>query len=144
MTALSVFALTAGALWFKMTTVAMIQGISRIRSNRYRRPEDASYFGGEKGVVDDHPLAILGQAVLQNDLETIPLFLLLLLAFALLGGDALPAALYSGAFVIFRLIHTAAYLRPTQPTRNRAFAGGVTASLILMSHVGYLAINHSQ
>ncbi|MEL6184992.1 MAG: MAPEG family protein [Myxococcota bacterium] len=140
MTALSVWTLTTALLWLKMTGVAMLQGVVRLRSGRFRRPEDAEYFGRGRGVVDDPPLAVLGQAVLRNDLETVPLFLLLLLAFALSGASASGVAAYGGLFLSSRLVHTAAYLRPRQPLRNLAFGVGTLTTLTLSVHMAYASL----
>ncbi len=139
MTAPQVFALTASALWLKMFATAGVQAVVRLRSKRFARPEDAQAFGG---AVDapDHPTAVLGQAALRNDVENIPTFLCLLLGFVLLGPTPIQVGAHGALFVLARCVHTAAYLRPTQPLRNRAYVAGVAVTFSLVGHIVWLCV----
>lgn len=133
MDGLSIAALVVCVLTTKMAAVALVQGVARLRTRRFRHAEDAVYFGAGTGLVDDPPLAVLGQHALQNDLENLPGFGLLLLSYALLGGSVTVTALHGALFVLARIVHTAAFLRPTQPLRNRAYSVGLLTTLSLVA-----------
>lgn len=131
------FAITASTLWVKMFATMLMQGVVRLRANAFRRPEDAAYFGGREGVVGDPPLAALGQQALRNDLENIPMFLLLLWGFVSVGGDPSRVAAHGAVFVVARFAHTAWYLRPRQPNRNWSYSLGALTVLSLTGHIVY-------
>lgn len=137
MTAWHAFTLTAIVLWLKMMAVVVIQGGARVRAGRYRRPEDARFFGRGKGKVDDAPLATLGQAALNNDLENIPMFLLLLVAWIELGATGSEIALHGSIFALARCLHTIAYMMPRQPLRNMAFSAGMFMTMSVVLHAAF-------
>ena len=76
-------------------------------------------------------------AVWRNDLENIPYFLILALAYVFLGCWPDGAAFYFGLFVLFRFAHTAAYLQGLQPLRFICYSGAVIVSCILAAHTLY-------
>lgn len=123
------FALTTVALFVKMFLVALVQGVTRFRTRSFVRPEDAVFFGGAAPTSED-PLTERAQNTLRNDVENIPIFLFLALAAVELApSPRLPW--YFGAFVLSRYLHTATYLRPTQPLRNRAYIIGQAVCMAL-------------
>ncbi len=140
MTSQTVFVLTASSLWLKMFAIAIWQAVCRLRSKRFRRPEDAAYFGKGQGEVGDAPGAIVGQAALNNDIENIPMFLIILLAYVWLGGKPLSSAIHGGVYLLARSLHTVWYLTPQQPHRNRAFGLGVLTTVSLVGHTVVLAL----
>ena len=129
------FALTTVALFFKMFLTAGVQGLVRVRSRTFVNPEDAAFFGRTPQAAADHPVAERAQRALRNDLENIPVFLFLALAYVQLGCWEAGTLLYFPVFVLARALHTIAFVRPTQPLRNRAYLVGVLVSMILSGHI---------
>ena len=124
------FAIVVSILFLKMFVVAGVQGVTRFRTGKFVRPEDAVFFKGATPGSAEDPLTERAQNTLRNDVENIPIFLALAWAAAELAPSGrLPW--YMGAFALSRIVHTAAYLRPTQPLRNRAYLVGITCCLAL-------------
>ncbi|PRP96244.1 MAPEG family protein [Enhygromyxa salina] len=128
------FALTIVALFLKMFATAFVQGVARMKSKTFAYPEDAAAFGGTAGAAD-HPLAERGQRALRNDLENIPMFSFLALAYVQLGCWETGVHVYFPIFVLARIGHTLTFLRPTQPLRNRFYLVGVLVCLVLSGHI---------
>lgn len=137
MSPLDVFATTTVLLFLKMFVVAGVQGVYRLRNARFTRPEDAACWGSGEVADFEHPVVERGQRTLRNDLENVPIFLFLMWAYVSLQAWPSGAPWYAGLFVLSRIVHTAAYLRPTQPLRNRAYVLGVVICLLLSGHVVY-------
>lgn len=126
-------------LYLKMMANSTVQGVYRLRHKRYTRPDDAAFFG--RGVAvrsEDVPIVQRASAIWRNDLENIPIFLFVALAYTLAGGPSGPALLYFGLFTVARLAHMIFYLRPTQPWRHLAYQAGVFTTLITAVHTLYL------
>jgi uncharacterized membrane protein YecN with MAPEG domain len=130
------FGLTAVALFLKMFAVAGVQGVQRMKSRAFTRPDDAAFFGkGATPAAQEVPIVERAQNTLRNDVENIPIFLFLMLAYAQLGAWPLGAALYGAAFVLARVTHTLAYLQPRQPLRNRAYLVGQLLMFVMSGHI---------
>lgn len=135
MTPFEAFACVSAALFLKSFATSGVQGVVRLRHRTFVRPEDAAFFGkGAAPALQEHPLAERAQHVLRNDGENVPIFLALLLAFAHVDGRAVLLLGYGAMFVLARVVHTLAYLRPTQPLRNRAYIVGQLICFILIGH----------
>ncbi len=123
-------------LAFKMFFNSAVQGVYRVRGRTYTRPEDAKFFG--KGVItarQDLPIVQRASACWRNDLENIPIFLILGLGFALAGGPRFWAGAYFLVFCLARVLHTIFYLLPRQPHRNLAFQLGTLCWVSLAIHL---------
>lgn len=131
-----VYGLTAVALFLKMFVVILAQGRVRIRNRAYVHPEDAAFFGrGASPVAEEAPSVRRAQNVLRNDGENIPIFLFLAAAYVQLGCWEWGVLVYFPLFVLSRVVHTIAYLRPRQPLRNRAYRVGLAVMLALCGHI---------
>ncbi len=131
-----VYALCTVALFLKFFAVAAVQGLDRLRHRAFVRPEDAAFFGqGARPAAADGELAALAQNTLRNDLENIPFFLFLGLLYVHSGAWPTGALVYFPLFLVSRVVHTVAYLKPTQPLRNRAYLVGVAVLLALSGHI---------
>lgn len=122
-------------LWLKMFANSVVQGVYRIRNRSFTRPDDAAYFG--KGVAvreEELPIVQRASACWRNDLENIPIFLIIGLGFVLANGPAGAALIYFALFTIARIAHTIFYLRPMQPWRNLAFQLGTFTTLVIIVH----------
>jgi uncharacterized membrane protein YecN with MAPEG domain len=130
------FGLTAIALFLKMFAVAGVQGIQRMKHRAFARPDDAAFFGkGATPLAQDLPIVERAQNVLRNDVENIPIFMILMLSYAQLGAWPLGAAIYGALFVCARIVHTLAYITPRQPLRNRAYLLGTLMMFIMSGHI---------
>lgn len=134
------FGLVVVALFLKLFATTAVQGVVRIRHRAFVRPEDAAFFGrGATPLEREHVLVERAQNVLRNDGENVPLFLALLLAFAHVDGRATHVLTYGLVFVAARVVHTLAYLRPTQPLRNRAYVVGLGVCVVLAAQLAVAA-----
>ncbi len=130
-----IWSLMVVALFGKMVALAMVQGVVRMRGKHFTKPEDATYFGNGTVSETEHPTVALAQAALRNDLENIPIALGLTWAYIITDGPVWLLAIYAVVFVMARAVHSLAYLRPTQPLRNRAYVVGLAVCLALAAQV---------
>lgn len=120
---------------------SVVQGIYRVRTRTYTRPDDAAFFGkGAAPQQADAPIVQRASACWRNDLENIPLFLIIGLGFVLSDGPANAALLYFGLFTLARIAHTLTYLKPMQPWRHLAYQSGTLITLALVVHTLILII----
>jgi uncharacterized membrane protein YecN with MAPEG domain len=129
----------------KMWANSLVQGYARLRHRQFVNPEDASVVGEVIGhklppVPEDHPLVQRAARCWRNDLENIPMFLMVALGYGLLGGGASWGAVYLGTFAIARASHTVFYLAGWQPWRFLAYLLGVVATIALSVHSCRLAL----
>lgn len=134
---LDAFALAAVVLSVKMFAVALFQGYMRTKHDRFARPEDAETYGS--GEVADSDLAVVDRAqrALRNDVENIPIFLVLAWCFVAMNIYPAACAVYFGIFAAARIAHTVFYLRPLQPYRTISYTVGTLVSLTLSGHIVY-------
>src|SRR5690606_25721199 len=108
-------------------------------------PEDAKTFGAmlktEMSVLpSEHPLVQRAALCWRNDLENIPLFMILSLGYVLIGGSEMWALTYFSVFVFARVLHTIFYMSMAQPWRTLAYELGAFATLVMAIHALYLAL----
>lgn len=129
----SAVALVAVVTHLKLFVLAAIQGVTRVRHRRFVKPEDAAYFGrGATPASEEHPRVALAQRAIANELENLPTFALALVAHAALRGSGPFALAVAAAFLAARVGHSAFYVRPTQPHRNRCYLLGQLATFTLL------------
>jgi uncharacterized MAPEG superfamily protein len=116
-----VYAASAAILALKMIFVASLTAVKRIGARLYTNPEDARMFRGDVTVVEAPEVARIKRLHL-NDLENIPIFLVLGLLFVIMGGSQEGAQAYFYTFVIARILHTVVYLAGLQPWRTLTWA----------------------
>jgi uncharacterized MAPEG superfamily protein len=133
-TLLRIYAITAIALAFKMAAISVMQGRARLASKVFVNPEDAIAFGG-KATAAEVPAVQRGAQAWRNDLENIPIFLILAWIYVLAGLSVAAFAVYCGVFVLARIAHTVCYLNSIQPWRTHSFTVGALATLALMLHL---------
>ncbi|WP_008312595.1 MAPEG family protein [Leptolyngbya sp. PCC 6406] len=129
----------------KMWVNALVQGYVRLRYRQFVNPEDADVVGQVIGhalppAPQENPLVKRATRCWRNDLENIPIFLLLALGYGLLGGEAVWGAVYMGIFAIARTSHTLFYLARLQPWRFLAYLLGVGMTMALSIHSLLLAL----
>jgi glutathione S-transferase len=132
---LRIYALTAIVLTFKMIAVSLAQGRGRVSTQIFTNPEDAQLFGGKLEATEAAAVQRASSAW-RNDLENIPIFLILAWIYVAAGVLSTGAfEIYCVVFVVARVLHTVFYLNAVQPWRTIAFTVGVAAMLALMIHL---------
>ncbi|WOD39398.1 MAPEG family protein [Nodosilinea sp. E11] len=129
----------------KMWANSLVQGYCRLHYRQFVNPEDACWAGQVVGhslppVSQDHPLVERAARCWRNDLENIPMFLLVALGYGLVGGDRSWGAVYLGTFAIARVLHTLCYLAALQPWRFLAYLLGVGVMGMMAAHSIHLAL----
>ncbi len=130
------FSICLVLLFAKGLATSLYQARLRVKTRAFLSPEDARLMRARSINLESPQLQRAG-AVWRNDLENIPYFIFLALAYVLVGCWAAGAAPYFGLFVLFRFGHTAAYLQGLQPLRFICYSGGVAISCILSTHIIY-------
>ncbi len=130
----------------KMWANSLVQGYVRLRHRQFINPEDAGIVGQMIGhalppATQEHALVQRAARCWRNDLENIPMFLLVALGYGLLGGSASWGAVYMGLFAIARTSHTVFYLSEQQPWRFLAYLLGMGAMIALSIHSLWLALH---
>ena len=103
---MDIWSLACVALFLKMFGIAIIQGHQRTKYKVFTKPEDAAFFGKTEAAEQERPVVERGQRALRNDLENIPIFLFLGLAYAHLKCWSTGMLIYTSLFVASRYAHT--------------------------------------
>ena len=128
---LQMYALTAIVLTLKMSAISIMQGRARAAARKSVNPEDAKMFGGEVSPVEPEPVQRANRAW-RNDLENIPIFLILAGIYVAAGLSATAFVIYCVLFMIVRIAHTICYLNAIQPWRTIMFTVGALTMLVMM------------
>ena len=131
MTLLQIYALTAIILALKMSAISIVQGRARTQAKKFLNPEDARTLGGES-VTEEVEMVLRGGRAWRNDLENIPIFLILGWIYVAAGLSTTLFIIYCAVFVIARILHTICYLNAVQPLRTISFVVGSLAMLGLI------------
>jgi len=134
MTLLSMYALTAIVLALKMTAISVVQGRARVAAGVFVNPEDARTFQASQAPEDAPDVRRASRAWL-NDLENIPIFLILCGIYVAAGLSTTAFAIYCLVFMAARILHTIFYLNSIQPMRTIAYTVGAVVSMALMIHL---------
>ena len=132
-------------LGLKMWANSAIQAYARFKYKSFVNPEDAIVFGRMlkaqiSAQQNEHPLVFRAALCWRNDLENIPLFMILSLGYVLIGGSPIWALTYFSVFVFARFLHTFCYMTMAQPWRTLAYELGATSTLVMALHTVYLAL----
>ena len=127
-TPLEWYALSAVILFAKMLAISLFQGYHRIGKGHFRNPEDAA-FSRRQPAAEELPQVQRAARAWSNDLENIPIFLLLGIAYVMLGAPAASAPWLFGIFVAARIAHTVSYLAALQPWRTLAYSIGMGCTI---------------
>jgi uncharacterized MAPEG superfamily protein len=134
MTLLRMYALTAIVLTLKMAAVSLAQGRGRVGTSIFVNPEDAKLFGGQEAAAEA-PAVQRASRAWRNDLENIPIFLILAWIYVAAGLPVRAFVIYCLIFMVCRIVHTVCYLKTIQPMRTIAFTIGAFAMLAMMIHI---------
>ena len=128
---LKIYAITAIVLALKMAAISIVQGRARVSANVFVNPEDARTFGGAVAS-EEAPMVQRGAKAWRNDLENIPLFLILCWIYVAAGLSSTAFIIYCVIFMLARIAHTICYLYAIQPARTIAFTIGAVVTLALI------------
>jgi len=131
---LRMYAITSIVLALKMSAIAFVQGRARTSEGAFLNPEDAATFGGK--IVSEEPEIVQRAArAWRNDLENIPIFLILAWIYVAAGLSAVAFVIYCIVFMVARIVHTICYINSIQPWRTVAFTIGAITMLALIIHL---------
>lgn len=125
-------ALFAVLLILKMGAVAFITANERRKAQVVVNPEDVGVNPGSHAEGGEAEAVLRVKRAHLNDVENIPVFLVLALIFTLAGCSATAGWLYFGVYFVTRTLHSVFYLKAIQPWRTAAFAIGQLTQLGMM------------
>src|SRR5713101_7082251 len=134
MTLLRMYVLTAIVLTLKMSAISVVQGRARVAAGIFVNPEDAKTFQASQGPADAPAVQRASRAWL-NDLENIPIFLILCGIYVAAGLSTTAFVIYCLIFMTARIAHTIFYLSSIQPMRTISYTVGAVVSMALMIHL---------
>jgi uncharacterized MAPEG superfamily protein len=124
------YAIASTLLFLKMFAVSAYQGFQRIGKSTFKTPEDAA-FVGKKPADEELPQVQRAAKAWLNDLENIPIFLALGVAYILVEASPGSAAWLFLTFTGARYLHTVFYLAGIQPWRTVAYAAGIVCLFVM-------------
>jgi uncharacterized MAPEG superfamily protein len=128
---LRMYAITAIVLALKMAAISIAQGRARLSAGVFTNPEDAKSFGAQLASAEA-PAVDRASKAWRNDLENIPIFLIIAWIYVYAGLSASAFVIYCIVFMIARIAHTICYLNAIQPWRTVAFTVGALTMLVIM------------
>jgi len=131
---LRMYALTAIVLALKMAAISIVQGQARTSSKTFTNPEDAKTFGGQLATAEA-PMVERASKAWRNDLENIPIFMIIAWAYVAAALGAVAFSIYCIVFMVARIFHTIFYLEALQPWRTIAYTVGALTMLAMMIHL---------
>jgi uncharacterized MAPEG superfamily protein len=131
---LRMYAITAIVLALKMAVISIVQGRARVNAGVFTNPEDVKAFGGQQASAEV-PMVERASKAWRNDLENIPIYLILAWIYVYAGLAAYAFVIYCIIFMIARVIHTICYLNAIQPGRTIAFTVGALTMLAMIIHL---------
>jgi len=149
-TELQTLCLCAAFLFFKMWASGWFTVMARRSEGRPAAPEDHAV--GVKAKKEAKASAAglsgveRGLAAHRNDLENIPIFLVLAILLFISGPHSSKNShfahiLYLAIFTAARLVHTLAYLVGVQPYRSLSFGVGILVSAVAACHLVMQVLN---
>jgi len=130
------YALCAAILALKMLWSAIYTARMRGKHRGYINTEDAAAFGaGARAGTEELPAVAHALRIQRNDLENIPLFFAIGLAYVLAGASPIGAVVCCWAFTLARIAHTVAYTWNVQPWRAIFYGIGTLAILAMIVQI---------
>lgn len=119
-------------LILKMGAVAVVTANERRKARIVVNPEDTGVNPGSHVEGAEAPNTLRAKRAHLNDVENIPVFLVLALIFTLAGCSATAGWAYFGVYFLARTLHTIFYLKAVQPWRTAMFFVGQLTQLGIM------------
>lgn len=120
-TVFQIYVVSASILALNMMVLALVTGLGRLRKGIVRNPEDRTFNRRARLENMDEGMILRVQRAHLNALENIPLFLILALLFVFTSPSVTLAGALFGAYTLFRLLHSVAYIKALQPLRSTAY-----------------------
>ncbi|MFQ3786333.1 MAPEG family protein [Halomonas sp. A29] len=118
------YAVTTVLLFVKMFAISLFQGYHRIGKRTFKTPEDAALVG-RQAAAQELPQVQRGANAWRNDLENIPIFLALGVAYVWVEASPSLAPWLFLSFTAARYLHTMFFLSALQPWRTIAYGIGI-------------------
>jgi len=119
-------------LILKMGAVGFVTANARRKAKIVLNPEDTKVNPGSQAANEEAPATLRAKRAHGNDVENIPVFLVLALLFTLTGCSASAGWAYFGVYFAARTLHTICYLNGVQPLRTVTFFVGQLTQLGVM------------
>lgn len=132
------YAVAAVLLFLKMFALSCYQGYHRIGKQTFKTPEDAALVG-KQPAEEELPQVQRAAKAWMNDLENIPIFLALGVAYVWTEASPASAAWLFMTFTAARYLHSLCYLAALQPWRTLAYMVGI-ACMFAMSVLIVMAL----
>ena len=116
-------------LVFKMGAMAFVTALARFKSKAVINPEDTRVNPGSRVQDQEGAETLRAKRAHLNDVENIPVFLILAMLFTFAGASATAGWAYFGFYFAVRTLHTICYLKRMQPWRTAMFGLGQLAQL---------------
>jgi glutathione S-transferase len=136
---LQMYALTAIVLTLKMSAISIVQGRARVATGVFTNPEDVKAFGGQLASAEV-PMVERASRAWRNDLENIPIFLIIAWIYVYAGLSPRAFVIYCIVFMAARITHTVCYLNAIQPARTIAFTVGALTMLAMIIHLFFAVV----
>lgn len=133
---IDVYAVSTAVLFFKMQGIGFYQGAVRSKNKVFSNPEDAKAFKGEV-LPQEHPDIERANRAYRNDLENIPMFLLMSLGYIMLTCPEKAGVICIMLFTFARIMHTVTYLKGMQPWRSISYGIGLLCSAFIAFNILY-------
>ena len=117
-----------------MAAISVVQGRGRVAAGLFVNPEDEKSFSG-KEASQEAPDVERASRAWRNDLENIPIFLILDGIYVSAGLSTTAFVVYCLIFMVMRIAHTVCYLNSIQPFRTVSFTIGAITMLVMMVHM---------
>jgi uncharacterized MAPEG superfamily protein len=114
-----------------MSAISVVKGLARTRAGVFINPEDARTFGAQTAV-EEAAMVKRAARAWHNDLENIPIFLILGWIYVTAGLSATAFLIYCAVFVVARIVHTICYLNAIQPLRTIMFTVGAVTTFVML------------
>jgi uncharacterized MAPEG superfamily protein len=131
---LRMYAITAIVLALKMAAISLVQGRARVSAGVFTNPEDAKAFGAQLAA-EEAPMVDRANKAWRNDLENIPIFLILAWIYVSAALGTVAFVIYCIVFMAARVIHTICYLNAIQPLRTIAYTVGGIVTLAMIVNI---------
>lgn len=127
--AFSPLLLFSALLALKMGAVAVVTSNERRKARIVVNPEDVKVNPGSHAADAEAPAVLRAKRAHLNDVENIPVFMVLATLFTLAGCSATEGWAYFGVYFVARSLHTVFYLKAAQPWRTGMFFVGQLTQL---------------
>lgn len=131
---LATYTICAALLVLKMAFSSAYTGYQRFQTKSFASPEDAKPGAGSASS-GDAPAVARALRIQRNDVENIPVFLIVAFLYVLFDGSEFGVAAYCWSFTLARIGHTIAYTFELQPARAILHGIGLLATIGVASNV---------